>query len=182
VTRLRWTAGLAVALLLAGCSQGMSLPDYFSELGGIRDKLDAAGEKVQQEADASMQTATDEAAQLEVFRDLLTKSVAAAKTTVSQLKDLDPPEEVKEAHEAFVTAYESMIAAMEAGVESAKAARTVDEALKALFSDDAVKAGNDLDSACRDLQKVADDNEVDVDLKCTDSGSSGGEGGSAPPP
>ena len=180
--RRRWPA-LAVALfLMASCSQGMTLTEYFDELSGIRDRLDTAGEKVQKEADEAIQAATDEAAQLEVFRELLSKSVDAARVTVSELEDLDPPDAVAQAHEEFVAAYESMIAAMEAGVEASQDATTIDEAFQELFSDDAAEAGKRLDTACQDLQKVADDNEVDVDLRCDQTTGAGGEGGQAPAP
>ena len=178
--------GIALVVLAlvipSGCSRGPSLQDYYGDLERIREQLDESGKKLQEDSAAQMQTATTDEAQLVVFREYLGKSVDSAKDTVSQLRQLDPPEEARAAHEAFVAAYEKTIAAMQQGMEASKDSTTLDDAFTALTAGDVVAASGDLDAACQDLQKVADDNGVDADLQCQAASGSGGEGGSAPPP
>jgi hypothetical protein len=93
---------------------------------------------------------------------------------LSDLRNLDPPSKAQKQHEAYIAALVDFYAAQSGVADDVKTISAAD-ALQTYLSDNSDRVGakaNAVLTACVDLQKVADDNKVAVDLQCGGSSSS----------
>jgi hypothetical protein len=164
---VRWILAVATAAtVLTGCSGGaMSEEAYFAEMEAISQNADdelASWEDSTRDAFANV-TSAEEAT--EAFRPLLEDARDIVQTTLDEIEDLSPPDEVADEHTAFADSIRALLKEFQ---------RLLDD-YDTLGFEGVVAAiqGQDLqglerasDEACADLQDAAEDSGVDVDLNC----------------
>lgn len=154
----------AALLLFAACGDdgAASLEDYFGELETAGIAYDEASAPVDAALSDSSDPLTDVKAAFPVFVDDLS-------TFVGTLDAMKPPAEVAEVHASTVVHGKAVLAAFQAVVTELDA---VDDmgGLIALFEGPTMarvsEAGDLFSDGCSKLQAVADDNGIDVDLRC----------------
>jgi hypothetical protein len=172
-------AALAVAAaLLVSCSGGddaLSLDDYFEQLAAIDARFEEDGDAIDDPfdtpADASLE---DRQARIEDARGSLEPVFEQYEES---LADLDPPDEVRDQHDNYVAAMDAFIEAFEqwlTDLEDAPSNEEFDALLEAVPVGAAAERAVD---ACNELQSIADDSDINVDLKCD-----GGEVRASPSP
>jgi hypothetical protein len=161
--RSRATVLLAVlaasVLTIAGCSSdGASLDDYFADLEALSAVMEQGAAPAFETLDSSDDLTELKAAfgQLPVLLD----------DYVTGLEDLDPPEEAKESHQAAVTAGQSFLTQLTALDEEVQATGTLDEFIETAGSDSVQAASDELEARCSELQQIAEENDIEVDLAC----------------
>jgi hypothetical protein len=152
---------LSIGMVAGGCIIGLgggdtlSLDEYFTQLDKHQDDFDAALAEVPEEDPQTVDEAAEQfAAVTDGFADF-----------ANNLEDMNPPDEVADAHDATLAGLQDWVEVLNDATDDVASAETIDDALVLL---------NDLDSSsvdaalegCRDLQQIADDNSIDVDLAC----------------
>jgi hypothetical protein len=168
---IRTMKALAIAgLLLAGaagvsaCSDDdgggneLTLEEYF-------EKLEAASDTFTEETDAIAEDLSD-TEDLDEIRDGFGKLPALVDDFVGEMEDLNPPEEAQDAHDAAVEAGGEFRDAVDGVLEELEDVDAVEELSEVLDGDEVTSADEAFSAACRDLQDLADDNDIDVNLDC----------------
>lgn len=148
-------------------SSDQPLTDYFQQVKDISTKLDEQGHSL---SDQYPNLSTDP----DLARSYYSAALPLFDDTISQLKDLDPPSDVKSQHEAFVSAIEDFRSALQGLSDDLKDINSEDD-LKDYLNNktDNVSAKSDaVTVACQGLQTVADKNKISVDLQCNGPSSS----------
>jgi len=167
---LTFSAALLLALgaLAAACGgggEGLSLQEYFQQFDAIQKDAEARFEAL---ATPDPQATREEIAA--VFLAFIKEAVAINGDTRDALADLDPPAEVKDAHNEFVGALGEAVEVTQGLSARIPDALSLAEA-EALFSElfaepEAAAAFQRFSDACLALQDVADQNNIAVDLAC----------------
>jgi len=169
--------GLLTALALAagtfaGCggdgggdSSDLTLDEYFAELEERSAEFEERGR--QAEDDLDFVNAGTEAEQVELAVEFFTLAVTIYEDFVSELDDLNPPAEVQSVHEDAVsngrTAVERLRLLLDL-VGDAETEAELDAALEEVSPADPVF--ETFSAACVELQGIADERGIDVDLQC----------------
>jgi hypothetical protein len=155
---------LAVSFACTGDGGAMSLDEYLTELDNI-------GADAEQRTNSIEDPDIGEDASLDEQKDALTDYFGAFRDITADVSDdldaLDPPDEAADEHDRFVASYEDLLDAIdeyEQSLEDAESLEDLSAAANATGVGD--EASADLDDACNDLQQLADDNSIDVDLEC----------------
>jgi hypothetical protein len=163
---------LTASAVLIGCSgenmsagQTMSAEEYFAELDVIAQTTDDAFSQLEQETSDALESVTSDEEVAEVFRRLLADAVAIVQTTLTQLEEFSPPDEVADAHTAFVNSIRAQLDAFQRLVDD------YDElgyegAIAAIQRGEIESLEQATDEVCVDLQAIADGSGIDVDLGC----------------
>ncbi|MEX2236710.1 MAG: hypothetical protein WEB00_04125 [Dehalococcoidia bacterium] len=129
----------------------LSLEDYLTTLDEIGDGAD----------EAQLETET-----LAEFFELV-------KDTVDEVEDLEPPDDVNDEHEAYLDALHTFEDELDAFLQENEGLS--EDELNELETPGIDDAAAEIEDACGDLQQIADDEEIDVNLECT-----GEDGGASP--
>ena len=137
---------------------------YFGDLASIQEDLNAGIQTIDGQADAAF---VDPAA----ARQTLNAVSVAGQAALTDLNELDVPTEASDAHAALEDAGETYLSAVDSLADDLQNVEAGDEFTAFL---DAINAPGseyelakaDLQTACADIQTVADDNDVDVTIKC----------------
>jgi hypothetical protein len=167
-TERTWCALVAtLALLLGACSGGPTNEEYFQDLETIVQTADADFEAWQERGDAEMSEVTNEEEAAEALRPLLDEALTIMNTAHAAIEELSAPDEVADAHDAFVGAVTNSRAAMQGLVDDFDEVG-VEEIIERLEGEEFAALDDAQEQACFDLQRLADDAETDVDLVCGD--------------
>jgi outer membrane murein-binding lipoprotein Lpp len=162
-------AVVAGSLLLAACGGGgdgeeLSLDEYFQQLDSIEEGI---------ETDV---LALDEAAtgvigeDVEATRAYVDGYQGVVGEGVNDMKELDPPSEVGDAHDEFVAALSGMLPLWQDLSDQLKDIETTSDMQTVLMGTQAEEswttATQRFADACLDLQGIADEKGFDVDLNC----------------
>jgi outer membrane murein-binding lipoprotein Lpp len=162
-------AVVAGSLLLAACGGGgdgeeLSLDEYFQQLDSIEEGI---------ETDV---LALDEAAtgvigeDVEATRAYVDGYKGVVGEGVNDMKELDPPSEVGDAHDEFVAALSGMLPLWQDLSDQLKDIETTSDMQTVLMGTQAEEswttATQRFADACLDLQGIADEKGFDVDLNC----------------
>lgn len=152
---------LSIGMVAGGCIVGLggggtvSLDEYFTQLDKHQDDFDAALAEGPQEDPQTVDEAEEQfTAVTDTFADF-----------ANNLEDMDPPAEVADAHDATVAGLQDWVEVLNSAADDLASAETVDDALVLLNDLDATSLDAALEG-CRDLQQIANDNSIDVDLAC----------------
>jgi hypothetical protein len=173
------SAGLALFALAAcggngdGTGGATSTPDqpsgalvgYFDELARHAGDFEDRGTELEEEYQAGLANSPGE--ELELTRAFLDDGLALLRDFVARLRSLAPPPEAGEAHQEAVEAGEAAIEQFDQLVSRVAGADSVGE-IEALI-DDLFAEGGEFDRfsrTCEQLQQIADENGVDIDLRC----------------
>ncbi len=147
----------------------LTLTEYFSELDAIMEDANSQMDALEDPEDRDV---TSEEGQLEAIRDFyFAAKLAVIEGTFDRIEDLDPPAEVEDAHDALLAAGGDTVAAFEAIASQVAEAESLADLFELFDDDSSEAAGERFEQTCSDLQGIADENEIDVDLDCP-SGSS----------
>ncbi len=160
-------AALAAALLVGlACGGGgeSTLAEYFTQLDAVTKDVDKQIADLQSKyANAFQQTADTQS--------YLNEYVPTVKDGIDRLAKIDPAQQTAEPHKEFVAAGRDFLTRIEAAaarVSQVQNDADLQPALKQLNDDqDLTSASDRFDKACRALQKIADDNKIQIDLQCT---------------
>lgn len=146
------------------------LEDYFAEIDAIFEAADAASDELEtafDEAYSAVET-VEEAKQ--VLGEFLLASREGIAGALDDLEDVDPPNEAEDAHSAFIEAGRDLVDISERISDDLQDVETEDDlsALSEDFDAEGTAAAAAADDACFDLQGIADDASIDVDLNCED--------------
>ena len=155
------------SVLLAGCGGGggggeeeLDLDQYFRRVEEIMNEMETRSKKLEEYEGAGQE--------IEATRDYVDAVEGITRQALNDLKDLHPPAEARDAHDEFVGGVSQMLALWEdlsdglADVESPSELQAVlAEHMPA--SDPALEQ---VDNACRQLQGIADENGIEVDVRC----------------
>ena len=163
---------LAAAALLVpvafACNGGerLGLEEYFQRVEEVGTKAQSAFE--QETVEPLAESASEEDAAT-FARETIMRSVTVLGEARDSLDELNPPSEVEEPHDRFVGALGKEVEAIQDVADRLPDALSVFE-LQALESQFDTPELNEAyaqeDEACKELQAVADENEIDVDLQC----------------
>ena len=152
------------SVLLAGCGGGeeeLDLDQYFQRLEDIGDDAQARMGMLQEEY---QEVGED----IEATRDYVDAVEGITKQALNDLKDLHPPAEARDAHDEFVGGASEMLAVWEDRSDQLAGVESLSELQAVLVEDkpasDAV--AKRVDNACRQLQGIADENGIEVDVGC----------------
>jgi hypothetical protein len=167
-------AGLptAVAALLAlvafACNGGgeLSLEEYFQ-------RVDKIGEQASLRSSTRTTGPPAENAGDEEIAAYARSSLAESSTIMRDVRDsfnkLKPPSRVKKPHDQFVDALDTTADAVDKVADELPDTLTVTDLRTlgvVLDTPELNEASDQLDRACKELQAVADEDEIDVDLQC----------------
>lgn len=160
---------VAFAGLVSACGGGdsqLSLEEYFEVLEDVLMDADDSGNKLGEEFVENLEDADDDEEEVEAYLDFFDESLALIKAVRDDVDGLNPPDEAEAEHDDFVEATDSLAEAFEEVVEDAEDADSGSEIEDLLDeADDLTEAGEDVERACADLQEIADDEDIDVDLR-----------------
>ncbi len=168
LVRFLVVAGLALAVagLAMGCSDDgggeLSIEDYFEKLEALDDEQQAASDELDKELDDLGDDVSTDA-----FADTFEKQVKLLETFADDVDDLDPPAEVKDAHDRVVSGLRGARDQFDTIIETIRDADSVDEAFNSL-DDAAFSEIEKATEACRELETIAADHNIEVDFDCDD--------------
>jgi plastocyanin len=153
---------LSLALVAAcGGDDAPTLKEYISEMDALDKEVDARFEEVFSEDAPEPESAR-------AIADAFTVAVAFA---VDEYKAVTPAEEAKEAHERVVSGTREYQTALAAAVEGLDADATPED-FEGIFNEDIAAAEGKFNAAFCDIQKLADDNNIEADVGCDEGGES----------
>jgi hypothetical protein len=159
---------IVLAIVAAACGGGgdLSLEEYFSKMDDLQTSFDQQGTELQTQVQGALQGVTDGEEQLTVFKGFLEDSLSATDDLVVKLEALDPPGEAQEAHDDFVAAGKAVRDGLADVIDRYDEFGSIEE-ISQFFTTELADVEQQGTDACGELQAVADDNEIDVDLNCT---------------
>jgi hypothetical protein len=134
------------------------LEAYFAEVEVLGQTVDADAS----EAFTILSTSQD----LDELKAAYAQLPDAFSTFLDGMKDVDPPEEVADEHEAAISAGEDFLDELEASNDAAQEATTVDEFIAAADTPVLSQLNDTLSGTCDDLQAIADSHNIVADLGC----------------
>lgn len=169
---------LAFVSLVAACGDddggaspggGSDLEVYFAGLDDVFERADNESDDAQTGLDDALQDADGLEEEVAAVQDYLDATVATFNNATEGIAALDPPAEATGAQADFIEAAEGsrdLAASLKADLAGIETREEADQ-LVVDFNEESQPFVEQGDQACLELQQVADDNDVDVDLGCT---------------
>ena len=163
--------GVCTVLTATACSSEASVEEYFTMLEDVTVRLDDQLDSVEAEFNAGLldidfETAGAESALIALFQSSITTTAESFGTLVEELRALEPPDPVSASHDDAVSAGERVIEAYEERSDELSAISEladIDDYARSL-SDTGVRPR--FTEACQELQVIAAQEEVPVELGC----------------
>ena len=159
---------LAIGAVAAACDGGGSLSaeEYFAKLKSISDE---AAEK-----ESALQPSEEEAANFtgetekNFAIEFLDSAAAIMEDAFAQIEDLNPPDDIKDAHDEFVRTGKERAETFREFADQAGDIAAETEAIDEFFNTKVFVQSTfaPADEACSALQEIADAKEIDADLSC----------------
>lgn len=170
---------LLVALAAGACDDDgdgvVSLDEYFRQIDELDNELATSSDALEGQFDALDTASVDEA------RDLFDQQIDLLDGFLDDLDAIDPPEEAANAHDEALSAGRELATALRSAIDRAADAASIEEFFS-LFDDPELDAADTrLTEACLDLEQIAADNAITVDLDCEDEEGDGTDGGDETP-
>jgi hypothetical protein len=158
------------SVLLAGCGGGggggggggeeeLDLDQYFRRVEEIMNEMETRSKKLEEYEGAGQE--------IEATRDYVDAVEGITRQALNDLKDLHPPAEARDAHDEFVGGVSQMLALWEDLSDGLADVESPSELQAVLAEDSASDAVlEQVDNACRQLQGIADENGIEVDVRC----------------
>jgi hypothetical protein len=161
-TVLAAIALVGFGVLSSACSgdDALTLEEYFQEVGELDDEQAERSAEVEQ----NLEELGDDAS-VDEFADLFDDQVASLSKFGADLDNIDPPEEVEDEHEEAVRAINAATEQFDAAIDDFRDADTVDEGFATIDEADTSEIDN-ATAACRDLEQIALDNNIEADFDC----------------
>ncbi|MFQ5554212.1 MAG: hypothetical protein ACE5GC_02430 [Acidimicrobiia bacterium] len=98
--------------------------------------------------------------------DLLTARAQSYGRFIDELESLSPPSEAAATHEASLAALRDAVESLPATIDAVRGLKDIGELASAVAVSPFGVARERLGAACRDLESIAADEAIDVDLRC----------------
>jgi hypothetical protein len=147
---------------------GVTSEEYFRQVEGLVGDLDQQTEALAVKWEEDLASATSDEERLELARDFYGSLFSLIAPLRDDLRDIEPPKEVEEAHDALVGLADEFSSAWSDISADVKNAASEAELGELLTNDEFEAVGQRFEQACSELQRKADDAGIDVDLKCGD--------------
>ena len=151
-----------------GPATQLTLEEYFQEIEQIRADSEEEANAVEDRLDQESETLETADQAIDLFDEAITDFLVIAVGVGDDLDAIQPPSEVSSLHDDFVAAWNDGVDALESlqsdldGVESEE--DLLD--LLPLIEEEFGSLGDTTEQICLDLQAVADEGNIDVDLGC----------------
>ena len=164
------TALLALGAVAVGCggTEALSAEEYFNKLEAIANET--------QEKESAAQPSEEDSASLtpdqvkEQGSEFLDSSATINEDALKKVEDLDPPDDLQEAHDRLVAAEDDMATRFR---DFAAEVRDIPpEGIEDFFNSQVFVESTfaDFDAACSVLQDLANGKNIDVNLNCEPEG------------
>lgn len=161
---------LAAAAFGAACKDGdggaLSLEEYFQQLDEAQNEVDQRFEEAFQQLEPGPDASEEDIAAF--ARQVVQTFSSVLGDAEGTIGGLEPPAEAEDAHNALVQAIGDASTAIEGVEDDIPDALSLEEVDAVLGTTEVEAATAAIDEACSDLQAIADDNGIDVDLECED--------------
>ena len=144
------------------------MKQYFIRLGEIREQIDDELKALETEGDAQAQLASTDAELIEIIPSFMKEFMAVLDRGIVYIGDIDPPEKARAAHNNLVN-----VELAGRGLLETILNRVENIGSQSEFADMAADLDPMLEEveeretdACLALQRLAQDNGIDVDLRC----------------
>ncbi len=151
-------------------SASPELEAYFAEIEAIFEDADAASDELDVTFDEAIDAATNIEEEVFTLQEFLLESRKNIESALDDLEDVEPTEETEDAHSDFIQAGRDLIEVSKQFSEGLQDVETETD-LDALNEDlgpGGQEAADAADAACFELQGIADEAGIDVDLNCED--------------
>jgi hypothetical protein len=167
------TAGLAaLGALAAACGDGgeaLTLEEYFQRLDAQQEEDDRRLEALEYPFAPDFASGKSEEEIVNGTRDFFEAALQIREDTLDVFNGIDPPAEAEQAHAEFSEALAAMNRLNEDLVDDLAGVVATSQLDIAQLEGPEFRAGDErLGAACRALQAIADDNNIDVDLECAE--------------
>lgn len=146
----------------------LTLEEYFNEIADLKAENDKQADEVQARVEEDLASVESPEEAIEVFGDLIGGFSDVVSGSRDSLDALQPPSEVEDLHDELVAVYrvaadtlEDLAAELDEGIELADF-EDFGGRVEAEFS----SLGTQSEVVCLQLQDIADENSIDVDLEC----------------
>jgi chromosome segregation ATPase len=148
----------------------LSLEEYFEQVDVIFERCDQEIDDLNTELETTIDEATTVEDQVQALDDFLSQSVDILSGAAEDIEAIEPPDEVQDPHDAFIAAVRDGIESTEGlrdDLEGASGEAEVNRVIEQ-FTEEITRIQQEADTACLDLQQIADSNNIVVDLNCED--------------
>jgi hypothetical protein len=151
-------------------SASPELEAYFAEIEAIFEDADAASDELDTAFDEAIDAATTTEEEVFTLQEFLLESRKTIESALDDLEDVEPAEETEDAHNDFVEAGRDLV---EVSKQFSKGLQDVEteadlDTLNEELGPGGQEAADAADTACYDLQDIADAAGISVDLNCED--------------
>lgn len=157
-----------VAFALVACGGGASAAtkEYLRGLEALNASVRAHQQQVDADYDNALSATEFSPSVRKGFADYLEEQRDVAMEYVAGAEDLHPPPDAEDLHADAVDAYQAFADEVDTVITTVNSAQTLDDLVSALGAPAAIEAAVATTAACQALQRLADDEDVDVDLQC----------------
>jgi hypothetical protein len=149
-------------------SASPELEAYFAEIEAIFEDADAASDELDLAFDEAIDAATNIEEEVFTLQEFLLESRKNIESALDDLEDVEPTEETEDAHNDFVQAGRDLVEVSKQfseGLQDVETEADLD-ALNEELGSGGQDAADAADTACFDLQDIADAAGISVDLNC----------------
>lgn len=169
---MRRIVGPVALVALVACGSGevgggeaLTADAYFAQVDAIGERTDEAFADWEHRFGQALAEADSPADAAAAAEPLLEEATALVRDMVGDLDALMPPEELQEAHAAFLRANRDALAAFQDLVDHYDELG-FDRAMQDLEDDAFQELDDRMDATCSDLQQLANERSIEVDLAC----------------
>lgn len=160
---------VALAAAATGCGGGdggATTEEYFRQVEALVGDVDQQSEALESQWQEKLASASSDQDQLELVRDFYYELFSLTDDFADGLADIEPSKEVEEAHDALVDLAGQFSSVWSDMSDDVKNATTEAELEELLTGDQFEEIGQRFEQACFELQRIADDGGIDVNLEC----------------
>ncbi|MEE8346479.1 MAG: hypothetical protein V3S20_03925, partial [Dehalococcoidia bacterium] len=158
----------ALSTVAGACGGGdgggeLTLEQYFQRLEAVASDYEQRGDALFENFGEEFDS---EEEQVQATQEFWKEFLVLLQEFVGDLDDVNPPSEAEAAHEESVDAGGEMLEAFQELVDQVTQAESITELAEGFDDIELDAAGDRFEQACVELQGIADDNGIDVDLNC----------------
>ncbi|MDH3753260.1 MAG: hypothetical protein OEU32_05240 [Acidimicrobiia bacterium] len=155
---------IVLALLLGGCGgeSSLSIASYVEQMQESTDELQALGVQVNAELANHVDLETGRIVDSDAVGTVMADIASALRVYHDDLKDLNAPSEIEEAHDTFLAAAGARLEQWETAADQATELESVEDL------DVATRKSPSFQAACVALERAVDESGLQLDLDCGD--------------
>jgi hypothetical protein len=189
INRRTLTLVVAVLLVVSACGGSSSPENYFSDLSdgtaayadalsemraGYGEALRSELEGLQEDTDftdtAAVDAYFDQAKEVAIVKtaDLFTDTGAQLRSLIDALRQMEPPEALRLAHQDAVATGEALAAALPVTIQAVRSLDAIEDLQETIDRSQFAVAAQRFSIACQNLEDAATGAGIEVDVRCPD--------------